>query len=149
MVCNGPITATAVFQAGFTIKDRSKFTSNTDGQWTLTNNAYTSFGLLQFGGTTAAFPAIKRNGVALAVRLADDSADASVSVASLIASATIKGGTYTVATLPSSSTSGANARAYVTDSSVTYTSANLGTIVAGGGSNKVPVISDGTNWYIG
>ncbi len=52
---------------------------------------------------------------------------------------------YTVATLPSASTQGVGARAFVTDSSVT----TFRTIVAGGGSTAVPVFSDGTNWRVG
>jgi hypothetical protein len=55
---------------------------------------------------------------------------------------------YTVATLPSASTSGAGARAFVTDANATMT-AGIGTTVAAGGANAVPVYSDGTNWKIG
>lgn len=55
---------------------------------------------------------------------------------------------YTVATLPSASTCGAGATAFVTDSNATLT-AGIGATVAGGGSNKVPVYSDGTSWIIG
>ncbi|MBP9714795.1 MAG: hypothetical protein KBD60_14105, partial [Sterolibacterium sp.] len=51
---------------------------------------------------------------------------------------------FTVATLPSASTSGAGAMAYVTDSNATTYRAT----VAGGGSDKVTVTSDGTNWII-
>jgi hypothetical protein len=53
--------------------------------------------------------------------------------------------TYTVATLPSASTMGAGARAFVTNANST----TFASIVAGGGSNGVPVYSDGTNWRIG
>ena len=52
---------------------------------------------------------------------------------------------YTVATLPSAVTSGAGARAFVSDANATTFAAT----VAGGGANKVPVYSDGTNWKIG
>jgi hypothetical protein len=45
-----------------------------NGNLRLTNNAGDSFGRLQFGGTTTSFPALKRNGAGLDVRLADDSA---------------------------------------------------------------------------
>lgn len=55
---------------------------------------------------------------------------------------------YTVATLPSAATSGAGARAFVTDSNAT-TTAGIGATVAGGGANFCPVYSDGTNWKIG
>ena len=51
----------------------------------------------------------------------------------------------TVANLPSAVTSGVGSRAFVTDSSVS----TFGSTVAGGGSTKVPVYSDGTNWKVG
>lgn len=54
----------------------------------------------------------------------------------------------TVATLPSAATLGAGARSFVTDANATH-AAGLGTVVAGGGANAVPVYSDGTNWRIG
>lgn len=52
---------------------------------------------------------------------------------------------YTVAALPSPAAMGAGARAFVTNA----TSTTFASIVAGGGSNAVPVYSDGTNWRIG
>jgi hypothetical protein len=54
-------------------------------------------------------------------------------------------GVYEVATLPGAGTLGAGARAFVIDSSVS----TFGTTVAGGGSGKVPVYSDGTDWKVG
>lgn len=50
----------------------------------------------------------------------------------------------TVATLPPASI-GAGARSFVTDA----TGTTFLNVVAGGGANKVPVVSDGTNWLIG
>lgn len=50
----------------------------------------------------------------------------------------------TVANLPSASTAGTGALAVVTDANAT----TARTTVAGGGSNKVLVMSDGTNWKI-
>lgn len=63
---------------------------------------------------------------------------------------TIKSGTavrpsYTVAALPAAATAGAGAMAWVTDANAT----TFLSTVAGGGANKVPVSSDGTNWVIG
>ena len=52
---------------------------------------------------------------------------------------------YTVATLPSAATSGVGARSFVSDANATTFASN----VVGGGANKVPVYSDGTNWKIG
>lgn len=54
-------------------------------------------------------------------------------------------GSTVVASLPSAATVGANARAFVTDATAT----TFHSTVAGGGANKVPVVSDGTNWLIG
>ena len=50
-----------------------------------------------------------------------------------------------VADLPSASIAGVGSRAFVTNSSVS----TFGSTVAGGGSTKVPVYSDGTNWKVG
>jgi len=54
-------------------------------------------------------------------------------------------GVYEVAKLPGAAQLGVGARAFVVDSSVS----TFGTTVAGGGSTKVPVYSDGTNWKVG
>ncbi|MDE2020678.1 MAG: hypothetical protein KGJ13_10115, partial [Patescibacteria group bacterium] len=53
---------------------------------------------------------------------------------------------YTVATLPSA-VAKAGQFAFVSDATQTA-AAGIGTIVAGGGANFVPVYSDGTNWKI-
>ena len=52
---------------------------------------------------------------------------------------------YKVVDLPSAVTATAGARTFVSDSSVT----TFNTTVAGGGSNIVPVFSNGTNWKVG
>jgi hypothetical protein len=52
---------------------------------------------------------------------------------------------YTVATLPSAATAGVGARSFVSDATL----AVFASTVVGGGANKVPVYSDGTNWKIG
>lgn len=65
-----------------------------------------------------------------------------------ILNGTAKLTSYTVSGLPSASVCGAGATAFVTDANASLTS-GIGTTVAGGGSNKVPVYSDGTNWIIG
>ena len=57
-------------------------------------------------------------------------------------------GSHTVTALPSAATAGIGSRAFVSDANATL-AAGIGTTVASGGSNKVPVYSDGTNWLIG
>ena len=52
---------------------------------------------------------------------------------------------YTVSALPSASTVGVGVRSFVSDATAT----TFASTVAGGGTNKVPVYSDGTNWKIG
>jgi hypothetical protein len=57
----------------------------------------------------------------------------------------VKRQVYTVATLPSASTSGLGATAFVSDA----LSPAFGATVATGGAVAVPVYSDGTNWKVG
>jgi hypothetical protein len=52
---------------------------------------------------------------------------------------------YTVATLPSASTSGKGAKSFVTDA----LAPTFGATVVGGGAVAIPVYSDGTNWKVG
>lgn len=111
-----------------------------DGNAVLQNAAGTGFGLLQLGGTTSSFPAWKRSSATLAARLADDSADAQSTAKSVL------GVTLTVATLPTAS-SNQGALAFVSDATLTAIT-GLGLAVTGGGSNKVTVYSDGSNWII-
>lgn len=96
-------------------------------------------GQVSFGGSTSSYPAFRRSGTLLQVRLGDNSADGPVSCSY------VKTGSTTVAGLPSASTAGSGARAFVTDANAT----TFLSTVAGGGANKVPVVSDGTNWIIG
>jgi hypothetical protein len=57
----------------------------------------------------------------------------------------VKGLSTTFGGLPAASTAGSGARAFITDCN---TATFLATAAAGG-SNKVPVVSDGTNWLVG
>jgi len=56
---------------------------NVDGNIKFSNYARNDFGRMQFGGTTSSFPALKRSGAGLIVRLADDSANASLTTGNL------------------------------------------------------------------
>jgi hypothetical protein len=59
---------------------RCAMTSPADGVIRLTDTAETSFDRLQFGGTSSSFPSIKRSGTGLALRLADDSGNAQLTL---------------------------------------------------------------------
>jgi hypothetical protein len=138
-----------------------RFASDTDtGMYRTLNNTinvacggtltqqFQSDGSLQLFGSDpwlyTGFWAIRQGGSGVInLRASNGTTPATVSLGTLNASALVNVGTYTVATLPSAA-SNAGALAQVTDSSVT---AN-GSTVAGGGSSRVPVFSDGTNWIV-
>lgn len=69
----------------------------------------------------------------------------STAFTSLRASSYIATTAVTVANLPTAATAGAGARAFVTDANSTSFNASL----VGGGSNAVPVFSDGSAWKVG
>lgn len=54
----------------------------------------------------------------------------------------------TVGALPAAAAGNKGYRSFVTDSNAALT-AGIGAVVAAGGANNVPVVSDGTNWRIG
>jgi hypothetical protein len=140
--------ANSVVSTGFSFylgTTRGTFGADADGRFLMRNAAGTGFTALAFGGTTNAFPEIKRNGTALQARLADDSDDAPITTL------TVKTKSVTLAQLNayfSAATAGAGTRALVNDSNATL-AAGLGNTVVGGGANIVPVFSDGANWKIG
>lgn len=71
---------------------RSVMQSPVDGNITLTNNAINSFGLLQLGGTTTSFPAIKRNGTGIDFRLGDDSTYTAITASNVSATSDLIAG---------------------------------------------------------
>ncbi len=75
-------------------------------------------------------------------------ADANLTYASAtgtLTTVTVKTTPKTVSSLPSASGVGAGARSFVTDCNTTTFLA----VAAGGGSNAVPVVSNGSNWIVG
>jgi len=109
------------------------------GSWTFAYNSGFSFVIdgnsgMYTWGTTSSFPALKRDGVGIRARLANDGADTWFKVLRTV-----------VASLPSAATAGAGAMAIVSDA----TAPVKGTAVTGGGSVQTLVISDGTNWLAG
>jgi hypothetical protein len=131
---------TADANYGFAFGSRGSLAAAADGNMRLANNAGTDFGLLQFGGTTSSFPAIKKYVGAgiFQFRKADDSDWTDVELGYVRFSA------KTVAGLGAAGGAGSGVVRYVTDATATTSRS----VVAGGGSNKVMVWSDGTNWLI-
>lgn len=89
---NAAFVGAGSFGASYQIKwtGRSTLKSPSDGIVSLLNNAETGFTRLQFGGTAATFPALKRNGTDLEAVLADDSAFASLKALNLDATTALK-----------------------------------------------------------
>lgn len=80
-------TSTGFETAGtgkYTFNNRGGITASSDGVFRVADNAGTSFGRLQFGGTTNAYPAIKRSTTQLQFRLADDTGNAEITAGSLV-----------------------------------------------------------------
>lgn len=91
----GPVTSSSYLEAAstryFGFTGRATIFSPSSGNILLGNYAEpaTDFGRLMFGGTTPSFPAIKRSGTGLEIKLADDSAYSTLKVL---------GGAYFIAT---------------------------------------------------
>jgi hypothetical protein len=106
VAATGNVTTTSA--GAYLFASRSKFTSPADGKILLQNNAATGFTELQFGGTTSSFPEWRVSGATFQARLADNSADTSISAANVTSSgAFISGGTkFTTSGCSISSTTG-------------------------------------------
>lgn len=89
LYANASVVAAGATYAGTTVtfSARTKLDGITNGNLILSNNAATDFNLLQFGGTTSSFPALKRSTVILQCKLADDSAFAAFNALDITANA--------------------------------------------------------------
>jgi hypothetical protein len=136
LTVGGSYLGSAGVQAGgattFVWAGRSRLASPSSGVVTLFNNGSTDFDRLQFGGTTSAFPALKRSGTGISVRLADDTADAGLTAASITTSAT------TLHTTSAALTNGAGV------ATGTLTNAPA----AGNPTKWIPINDNGTTRYI-
>lgn len=104
---------------------------------------------MAFGGApSGAFYVSDRNALVVVTNgsTADQAALIAAGCTTLYPLTTLALPVFTAATLPAASPAGQSS--FVSDSSVTL-AAGLGAVVAGGGTNVVPVYSDGTNWRIG
>lgn len=133
--------ATAAGFIGFAT--RGGFGTNADGTIFLRNIAGTDFSILQWGGSTNSFPAIKKNSATvLSARAADDSADIDFQAARLISTNVVRLKGYTVATLPAG-TQGDTA--FVTDA----TAPAWNVALTGGGAVVCKAFYNGTAWVPG
>jgi hypothetical protein len=78
------------FDIGWSGSKSSIYGGATDGVIKLSNYAGNDFNRLQLGGTTSAFPAIKRNGTGIHIVLANDSGFAPLTTGNFTSTGTIK-----------------------------------------------------------
>lgn len=71
---------------------RGFMTGTADGVFQFTNAAGNDYNRLMLGGSTASFPALKRVGTAIQVRLADDSANTQIGIMSIAYASTLFSG---------------------------------------------------------
>lgn len=95
-----------------------------NGIFTMTNGAQNDFNRLTFGGTTSAYPSIKRNGSGLRLRLADDSGDATLEAGNTTINSVLTL-TPITATAASALTPGLGMFVVVNSTNVTFTSTGL------------------------
>lgn len=98
--------------------------------------------------TTAAQPNITSVGTLTSLAVTGNVAAGNVSGATVVGSSLLKATPTTVGSLVAAATAGAGARSFVTDGNLVAAS-NFGAAIGSGGSNTVPVYSDGTVWRIG
>jgi len=72
-------------------------------------------------------------------------ATGNVTGGNILTAGIVKTTAQTYATLPTAANAGAGARSFITDANT----ATFGSQVTSGGSNAVPVWTNGTNWYVG
>jgi hypothetical protein len=82
IVSNGYVSSSQLYALTIGKVGNYFIDSASDGVVRISDNAQTSFNRLQLGGTTNAFPAIKRNGAGIDFRLADDSGYCAISATS-------------------------------------------------------------------
>ena len=116
IVSNGYISSSQLYALTIGKVGNYFIDSASDGVVRISDNAQTSFGRLQLGGTTNAFPAIKRNGAAMQIVLADDSGFANIRCADLNSTSISNSSTGVV---------NINAVQYVSTSGVSINNASL------------------------
>jgi len=93
--------------------------------------------------TTVAQPNITSVGTLTALAVTGD-----ITSNNIIANNIVRTKPITFSSLPAAATAGTGARSFITDANLVM-AGNFGSLVTGGASNRVPVVSDGTDWRIG
>jgi len=112
----GDITVSSGSQ--FVASGSTKLYSPSNGVWVMWNAAQNDFSRLQFGGSSASYPALKRSTTILQARLADDSADTQLQASRFISAQTT----------PAASTDAGTAGAIWADATYIYVQTAAGTV---------------------
>lgn len=134
------IAGKLVMTGDITFNGRTQLQSPSNGLLLVTNAAGTDFTRMQFGGSTASFPAIKRNGAALNFVLADDSShcDINANAATLTSTLTAAGATLSGAL---SGTSAAFSSTLSAIGSIGYATGAGGTVTQGNSSGRSTAVT--------
>ena len=118
-----------LFSGGLQFRGRERIIGHGNGLMSLTDNTSLSFDRLALGGTTSSFPAIKRNGTAINIVLANNGGDAPLTCSNLSASGSI---ILPTSTTPSSAGAAGVAGTIVRDAHYLYvcTATNTWTRIA-------------------
>ena len=145
---SGNITSDSFVEGVYLKADTSLAVWGSNASTSTTTGAATILGGLGVGGNINAGGDVTATGNVTANNFVTSGSSGNISGANYISANYFKATPTTVTSLPAAATAGAGARTFVTNSSLAA-SGNFGATVSGGGSNTVPVYSDGSSWRIG
>lgn len=116
-----------------------------DGTWSVTGLAQVSTAYLGWAAGSNATAAMDTTICRVSAGIVEIGSSTGCAASGQLLAATLRSGQTTVAGLPSASTAGAGARAFVTDA----TACTFASTPTGGAATACPVYSDGTNWKEG
>lgn len=145
---NGVITVTNTGVTRLTAGTGITLTGNTGNILvSATTTGVTSVGITSNNLTVTSSPVVSAGNIAVNIPNSI-SLSGNITSNNLIANMLVKSVAISFASLPTAANAGAGTRAFISDGNLAA-STNFGAAVAGGGSNNVPVYSDGTAWRIG
>lgn len=145
---NGIITVTNTGVLRLTAGSGITLTGNTGNILvSATTTGVTSVGITSNNLTVTSSPVVSAGNISVNIPNTI-SLSGNITSNNLIANTLVKSTALAFASLPLANAAGAGTRAFISDANLAA-STNFGAQVAGGGSNNVPVYSDGTNWRIG
>lgn len=145
---SGNVQSSSYIAGSYIKSDNSIYAYGTTAATSTTSGALQVSGGAGIAGNIYAGGNVVASGSVTANNFVTSGASGNITGANVISTNILKTVTTTVSSLPTASSAGAGARAFVTDANLAA-SGNFGATISGSGSNNVPVYSDGTSWRIG